>query len=88
MTKENTPRQSGSQDFYLPPGLFIGVMPPDGTQLELSLWLKILSIPPEDEDAFVKQLRKDKIPHIKFCGTMTIDATHIRRVVHCGRGEN
>lgn len=82
---ENMPRQRTSHD--LPHGLTVGQLPPDGTQLTVELWLRILGLQPTEEDSFVKQLRKDKIPHIKFCGTMIIDATHIRRIVHCGRGD-
>lgn len=83
---ENTPKTKASQD-KLPPGYHIGVIPPDGTQLSLEMWLMILGLTGLDSDAFVKQLRKDKIPRVKFCGTMVIDATHVRRVIHCGRGE-
>lgn len=72
----------------LPAGLFVGVIPPDGTQLSIELWMAILGLADLDQDAFLKQLRKDKIPRVKFCGTTLIDATHIRRVIHCGRGEN
>jgi len=72
----------------LPDGLSAGVIPPDGTQLALSVWLRILSIAEEDAGAFVKQLNKDRIPHPKFCGTMFIDSTHIRRVINRGRSQD
>lgn len=84
---ENTPRSHGSQ-YSLPSGFNVGVIPPDGTQLTIDVWLLILGLGLDEKDAFVKQLNKDKIPHPKFCGVMTVDATHIRRVVHCGRGES
>lgn len=86
MGNEDTSKRNPSQA-KLPAGLFVGVIPPDGTILSLTIWLMILDLTDLDSEAFVKQLRKDKVPRVKFCGTMLIDSTHIRRIVHCGRGE-
>lgn len=69
----------------LPPGLSVGVIPPDGTQLSLSIWMQILEIDETEKDAFRKQLQRDGIEVKPFCRNPFIDSTHFRRVIFAGK---
>lgn len=66
----------------LPPGYYAGVMPPDGIQLAVELWMQILGVDELDRDRFVRRLREAKIARGSLCGSTFIDSTHIRRLFY------
>lgn len=82
---DNAHEQAGSQA-KLPPGFFKGVMPPDGVQLAIELWMHILGVDPVDQDRFVRRIRDAKIARGSLCGSTFIDSTHIRKLFSSGKG--
>jgi hypothetical protein len=86
---EDTRSLNGNQANLLPNGFFVGVIPPDGTQLSKVLWMRILGIDETvDSESFDRTLRRDGIIREKFVGVEFIDACHIRRIIAFGRGES
>ena len=71
----------------LPPGLYPGVIPPDGTQLSLKHWLMILEIDDDHSENFLKQLRVDGFRPKRFCRNPFIPASVIRRQIENGNVE-
>ena len=86
-TRSKNPSQATSPDspqFTLPPGFFVGVIPPDGTMLILPIWMLILGLDDSEKDAFVKQINRLNIPKQAFCKQVVIDASHIRKLIAAG----
>jgi hypothetical protein len=70
-----------SQNTSLPPGLYPGIIPPDGTQLILEHWLVILKLTSDDQDGLLKVLGRNKNPFRRILGNAWIDASGIRRYI-------
>lgn len=88
---KNTSESNGSQGNspnLLPPGIHVGVIPPDGTVLSEDIWLRVLGATEEDRIAFRKSLRRHSVPSVTILGMRLIDATGIRRMANQGDCED